>query len=429
MRLVLAAILAAASTAAFADAVTYRGTLNAIPIVVEVSEPAETATRELMGRYFYLAKGIDIPLQATSVSATRLTLAEEAPCEGDSCDVDPNGLIQEPPPAAIWTLDVADSGARLSGTWTPAGGKALPIQLERIGTRPYIAYDPPRPADLADFSLFVLSGEGPLMRETSPYDFLKMDVPVTHSSETRWDKVAFDYVTDPRTLFAYPRTTDLGGTPLSLANDLLQQRDWGMRLAALNCRSQVYPSMTLGGPVPIDGGTLGGFDEEQIEVHYLSPQLISFSESGSLWCGNAYPENHYHPFNIDIATGRPIDLSRLFKGWIARDYASGELIDIETARADPTHYGWGADETLAAFVAAKAPSLGDAQTDEDCEYPGIIAEHLTISFTMPDHVVFGLDGLPHAAQACAQDLYEAPIAALKDLLLPEVNTYFPGTLD
>lgn len=426
MRLALAAALCLLASPVFADAVTYRGDLNGTAIVLELSEPAEAATAELVGRYFYQSQGIDIPLHAGAVAAGRLELSEEAACEGDDCEVEPNGLITPRVPAAIWTLDIADNGARLTGSWGPEGSKVVPVNLERTGTRAFVPYDPTSPADLAEYSLYLLGGEGPLTRDSSPYDFLKVHGPVTHSGKTRWGNVEFDYVTDPRTLFAYPRITDTGSGARSPANDYLEQRDWGMRLAALNCRSQIYLGMTMGGNIPPDAGSLGGFDEEVIDVGYLSETLLSFTESGSLFCGNAYPENHFHPFNIDVATGQPIDLSRLFKGWVASNFATGEPIDLDTARADPEGYHWGADKALADFIIARHPSMGDAETDEECGYPDLVRTNLSIRFAMPDHVIFGLDGLPHVMGACADDLYEAPIGEIRELLLPEASRYFPA---
>jgi hypothetical protein len=429
MRFALAAALCLLASPALAEAVTYRGDLNGLAIVLELSEPAEAATPELVGRYFYQSEGVDIPLHARAVASGHLELAEEAACEGDDCEIEPNGLITPRVPTAIWSLDIAGNGARLTGTWGPEGSKLVPITLERTGTRPFVPYDPPSPADLAEYSLYLLGGEGPPTRDSSPYDFLKVHGPVSHSGKTRWGNVEFDYVTDPRTLFAYPRITDTGSGARAPANDFLEQRDWGMRLAALNCRSQIYLGMSMGGQVPIEGGSLGGFDEEVIEVHYLSPKLLSFTESGSLFCGNAHPYNHATPFNIDVQTGQPIDLSRVFKGWIASDFASGETIDIETARADPGNYHWGADLALADFIIAQHPSLGSAEIDEECGYPDLVRTNLSIRFAMPDQVIFGLDDLPHVLGACAQDLYDAPIGELRDLLLPEANTYFPGVMD
>jgi hypothetical protein len=428
MRSTIATALTLLASPAMADAVTYRGDLDGTAIVLELSEPAETTTAELVGRYFYETKGIDIPLRVERPTPGFLTLTEESPCGETDCEIDQSGLIRERPAAATWSLKIEANGASLVGSWTGADRPARPLSLARVGTRPFVPYDPPSPADLAEFSLYVLSGER-LNEQTSPYDFIKMSGPVARSDATRWGAAAFDYVSDPRTLFRYPRVTDLGGVPTASVNAYLEQRDWGMRLAALNCRSQIYPSMTSGGEVPPDGGSLGGFDEETIAVQYLSPTLLTFTESGSLFCGSAYPENHYHAFNIDIATGKPLDLSRLFKGWVARDFATNEIIDLDTARQDPTNYSWGPDQALADYIIAKAPSLGDTETDEQCGYPDLVRTNLTIAFRMPDHVVFGLDGLPHVIQACAQDLYEAPIGELKGLLLAEANTYFPALAD
>ncbi|MEO6396632.1 MAG: hypothetical protein ABIO40_12075 [Devosia sp.] len=428
MRLALLAAAIILASPAFADAVTYRGDLNAIPIVVEFSEPPESAAAGVFGRYFYVTEGIDIPLSTRNVTDGQIELLEESPCDPEECEIDQSGLIVEREPAAIWALTTADDGATLSGTWGPTGSNLLPIHLERTGTRPFVSNDPPSPADLAEFGTYLLGGIDVLTPETSPYDFLKVDVPVTHSDRSRWGNVEFEYVTDSRTLFQYPRVTDLGGADITPVNAILEQRDWAMRLAALNCKAQIFPSMAPGGQVPPDGGTLGGFDEEQIVVDYLSPQLLSFTESGSLFCGNAYPENHAHSFNIDVATGQPVDPSLLVKGFVARDFMSSEIVDLETARQDPASYNWGADEDLAGFILSRASLSTDDGFTEECGYEKLVRNNLAIGFRQPDQIVFRLDGLPHAIQACAEDLLVLPVAELKDHMLPGANRYFPGLL-
>lgn len=70
--------------------------------------------------------------------------------------------------------------------------------------------------------------------------------------------------------------------------------------------------------------------------------------------------------------------------------------------------------------------MGDAETDEECGYPDLVRTNLSIRFAMPDHVIFGLDGLPHVMGACADDLYEAPIGELTGTPPPRGIALFPS---
>jgi hypothetical protein len=182
--------------------------------------------------------------------------------------------------------------------------------------------------------------------------------------------------------------------------------------------------MTYGGTVPFDAGTLGGYDEENYEVTYLSPTLFGWSEAGSLWCGGAHPYNHWNTYTLDLRTGELLDLSRIFGGWVARAYGEETVADIEAARASPGDYAWGPDEALTAFVLAGASQAADPESD--CSIAELIGENLHISFKDGDIAVFSLEGLPHVVTACGGPILEMPLAELKPFLTPEAAEYFPS---
>src|ERR1700748_1173312 len=101
--LVALAALSVASPA-LADAVTYQGTLGKTQIVVELSAPVGAPSGKLVGRYFYTAKGIDIPLDAVSAKAGKADLAEEKPCTDDTCTADGGDNPKPPPLGGKWHL-------------------------------------------------------------------------------------------------------------------------------------------------------------------------------------------------------------------------------------------------------------------------------------------------------------------------------------
>lgn len=382
MKFATAALFALIATPALADAVTYEGTLGPSRIVLELSAPIEKAEAPLAGRYFYRTIGGDIPLHGLAVAPGNLELAEELPCTEKLCAVAFEGGTMDPPLGAHWTL-TSDSGKTITGTWGD-GTKSLPIALELVGSRPLPDFDG-APLSLAAVALdFTYSGAD-LSLAATPYEFLKMETgSATTAPETSVDGGAYTYVTDPRTKFAYPRIVRLDGADPAAANAYLEHRHWDMNMEALSCVARQYLGFGWGPWVAYAAGGLANYDAEVIEVTYLSPTLMSFTESGSTFCGGAHPYNHHAFTTLDIKTGEYLDIDRIFAA---------------------------STEELAAFVIAHR--VPDSAYEAECGYDELIPMNLTISFKQGDRVLFALDDLPHAIQACGDDLYEAPIGELR----------------
>jgi len=428
--LALAALVAAWPALAHADATTYQGTLGDKQIVVEFSDAPDPKNAELFGRYFYVDQGGDIPLHAIKAQRGRLGLAEEVPCSEDknNCPHAQDDEPTDPPLGAKWELELSDDGETLDGDFK-LSGRNVPVHLELYGTR---AFDPSGGMmTLGDFAMGLWYAGTILTRETSPYDYLKVTgVKLVEGEPIDMTGGSFRYVTDPRTKFQFPRIVNLAEGDPAAANAYLERRHWMMSLDALYCVSQQYQGFGWRG-FTSDAGTLGWWDEESVEVHYLTPTVMTWTEGGSLSCGYAHPNNHYDYFNLDVKTGERIDMSRIFKGWIAKDW-DGNVVELDIARAAPRDYQWGPDEELLAFVNAHRPSneeLGFTGGEDDCPIDDLIASNLAISFKGDDIVHFGMDGVEYAVFACATDLYDAPITDLKDLLTPEAAEYFPALKD
>ena len=430
IRTVAALALGIAGSPAFADAVTYSGTIGDLPVVVEFSEDPVAGGADVFGRYFYVDKGIDIPLHAAPASRSKLGFVEEVPCAEalNNCPHAQDETPSKPPLGATWELEPARDGKTLTGKFT-INGRNRPVELTPAGTRPF---DPSGGMiSLTDFASGLFWQGTTLTPETSPYDYLKVtSVELTESDPVRNDRASYRYVTDPRTKFQYPRILDLGGYDIAPANAWLEQRHWKMSLDALWCMAQVYQGFGWNG-YNYGAGTLGYWDEELVEVHYLSAEVMSWTESGSLSCGGAHPYNHREFYNLDTVDGTPLDLSRIFRGWVAKDY-EGNIVDLEIARAAPGDYQWGPDDELLAFVnehRASNEELGFTGELSDCPIDEMIPQYLAIGFTGDDRVLFSMDGMPHVSAACGSDLYEAPILELTHLLTPEAETYFPVLAD
>lgn len=429
--LAAATLLVAFSAPAFADAVTYRGTIGKIDVVVELSGEVEKPDGEIYGRYFYPRKGIDIPLQPIEHSAGHLVVREEKPCTVDTCVMDENNTVPEPPLGATWEL-VTKDGETLTGTWSE-GGKPLPVELNRVGSRIVSLSDGSLtgPQALADAAISSGWNGIPLDLANAPYDTMKFSmVPLEESAATDWSGSQFRYVTDPRTKFAYPRIVALAdGGDIEPTNMYLQNRHWGMEAEALDCSAKQYAGMGWNEFIADSVGGLGDYDYETVEVAYLSPTVMSWTESGSIWCGGAHPYNHHEFFNLDVATGTPLDLSRIFRGWIAREYGGSDPVDLDTARANPTAYEWGPNDSLVEFVKAHRVKVDDEAFEADCGIDELITSNLKISFKDGERVLFTLGGLPNVIVACgSEDLYETDIKTMWDLLFltDEARDYFPS---
>jgi hypothetical protein len=429
MKYAAALALILVPSSAFAEAVTYQGTIGDLPIVVEFSEPPHAGNADIFGRYFYVDKGVDIPLHAAPAARSRFGLVEEVPCseEANNCPNAQGETPSNPPLGAKWQLEVSDDGFEIGGTFS-AGGRNLPVDLERVGTR---EFDPAGGLmTLTDFASSLFYSGAVLTPETSPYDFLKVSsADLAEGDIIEMQGGAFRFVSDPRTKFQFPRIVELAGDSHAI-NQYLEQRHWTMSLDALWCVAQQYQGFGWNG-YNYDAGTLGYWDEEQVDVHYLSSTLMTWTEGGSLSCGGAHPYNHYEFYNLDMKAAAPLDLSRIFKGWVARNY-DGDLVDLDEARANPGEYVWGPDEKLLAFVNANRASnedLGFTGDLSECPIDEMIARNMAIGFKGDDIVRFSIDGLPHVAAACATDLYEAPVTELRDLLTAEAAEYFPALAD
>lgn len=414
-----AALLLASALPAFADAVTYKGTIGRLAVVMELSDAFGAAG--VYGRYFYPRQGIDIPLQAGETSGT---LREELPCSVETCtELDDYGAALAPLLGATWTLAASAGGDALTGTWRE-NGKTLPVTLTRVGARYHDGALDPGPAGLAAAALRILWSGAAIGPDTLPYDDLKMQVALEEGPVTRWKDSSFRYVTDPRTKFAFPRIVTLAEGSPEAANRSLAQRHWAMNADALNCASTVYPGMGWNQYLGAAGG-LGDWDQEQVTVDYLSPTVLSWTESGSLWCGGAHPYNHNNILNLDVEAGAPLDLSRIFTFWVPMQ--GGAVVeDLDAARENPDDYVWGPEPAFVDFLREKRVRSSDPGYEADCEIDTLIPDYLAIGFREGDRVLFTLGTLPHAIQACADDLYEAPIGELMEWLAPTAAAYFPS---
>lgn len=397
LRTVLLALSASLCAApVIADPVTFSGKLGNLDIVVELTaDPAEHAG-DIAGRYFYRSRGVDIPLRVRGRDGHVLELAEEEPCNAEKC-----GEGEPPPVGAVWRLRSGPDG-RLSGTWK--GARELDLALVREGRRSEAAA-PKTPLDLFGHSEGIWINEHAITMASAPYDRLRVDVAMTMSDPLGWEDAKFNFATDPRIGYASPRIAAIAGGSPERANAALEQRHWRYSLSAFTCASLQYAGFTrYGVDWATETGSFGGWDTDAwSEVVALTPKLMTWTESGSRYCGGAHPYNYYNAYTMDVAAGEILSLGDMFRG----------------AGAD------GPGEALAAFVrdnrTRPQPGGFDAEHEEECGIDDLIAEYLSARLGRDGddlRIVFALERLPHAINACADDLLEIPAAQARGLVTP-----------
>lgn len=404
----LACVLFGLVTAALAEPVTYAGKIGQTDIVVEFTSDPSAPDGPLAGRYFYRSKGVDIPLQARPLKGRRFELAEEEACGPEKC-----GEGRAAPVAAIWRLVSADKGKTLEGTWN--GKKTRPLKLTRIAEREQTEPPASSPLDLYSFTDSIFFNDAPITMEASPYDYLRLDFalrtddPKTGDPQTGetngWPDAAYSYVVDPRTRFTVPRIVKLsGGAPVEAANALLENRHRHASLGALSCAALRYAGFHEDSPIDsMDDGSLGGYEDSTSEVSSLTPQLMSWRESGTLFCGGAHPTIYSDTYVMDVHRGVLLGLQDMFSDTVDGKPGPSLIAFIAQRRKKPT------DQTQIDF-------------ETECGTDDLITEYLAASLWRDgdkEVLLFGLQGLPYAIQACGDGVLDLPVSEARDLFKPE----------
>lgn len=390
LALPLTALLAAAATPALADAISYTGHLGKLQIILEITTAGGDTPQ--VGRYAYLSKGVDIPLHVTADGAG-LRLREESPCTEALCRTAGGDLATEAPIGAEWQLSGVAGDQQLDGTWRDLkSGKSFKIDLTRAGRRPQGdgSYDP-----FEALTGFALEGGA---AATPKYDVMKMDYPFKRGEATAFGDGVIRMDIDPRNGLDYPVIVSLpGGDPTALNAYLARQRVQA-EMPAFSCGATAYLGLGWSGS-PSDGSD--GFEGNwSIQLEHLSPRLMGFSESGSYFCGGAYPNNFTEERLLDARTGTAIVAEHLLAGW-RDDAPTPELVAYVNEHRDRS----------------------DSERETDCGLNDLVATNLGVYFRQHS-LVFPLKGLPHVIFACTDDILEIPLKDARPLLTDAGAAYF-----
>lgn len=430
-----AAILLALSlaTPALGDEVrTFMGELNGREILVELTD---AKSGPVVGRYTFKDTGGDVPLLAVSQEGNAFTLHEEAPCNETTCKTDDEGKAVDPPLAAVWELTYDPEEYIATGTRTALGGKAKPVDLtlEVLAWRDLDSSETLTAYGLHDRSAALgFYEEAALDWSAAPYEMSLLEIEFDEGPEQRLGEASFRDVTDPRTKFAFPRVTAFAdGAPVDKVNAILSERHGRMNLSAFDCLAFRYASYGKGEYMMGTGGTLGDYDGELVTLSYASPDLVSWVQSGSLWCNGAHPYNHIDSYNYDVESGEPLDLAKVFSAWVPREWGAtvDQVVDADAAAANPDAFFWGPSADLVTYVRDNVPKdLFDEELAGECLTDQAIIEQLDIRFEAGDAVMFTLSGFPHVISVCNGDLFSVGLDELKPFLSKGIEEYFPGVL-
>jgi len=403
----LALLAHAGNPAHAAPRVVYTGTLQgAGDVVMELdSKPADNGM--LTGRYFYPKHGVDIPLKGTPQALIEPKTFQALADAGTDPESDEPAAIA----AATWQGN-RDAGG-YQGRWTDARtGKQRSFTLRRVAE-----YDPDAsaPGSVQAVTTAISGGVGSgidanvgINDRTAPYETLKLAghaVPVGKDSGD--GAVAYRMWRDPRTKFTYPRLSRHPDPQvLDRVNGLLEQRHWQMNLAALACMASAY---TDGNPA---AGTLGSYDDEAVTVQWLSKALMTVTESGSLYCGGAHPDNHFEPYTFDLLRGEYLDWNRIFDAYV------------------PGADGWRKESPtlLALMEKARAPlpaanTKGATEDDSLESCSDVWPSYLALGTESPGVLTLSISGIGHAMGVCLGTHVTVPFKDLAPYLAPGGQAY------
>lgn len=394
--LALAVLSLSATQAAATPRTVYAGTLQgAGDIVLELDTDA-AANGELTGRYFYAKRGVDIPLQGTSEA-----LFEPKPRQGGTSASKPADQT------ASWQGTRDADGYR--GLWTDVHtGKQRRFDLKQVAQYDTAQLEKDRKqARASQVNLGDVDVQAGINTVRAPYETLKLAghaQPV--GKEIGHGVVAYRMWRDPRTKFTYPRLTrHPDAQVLQRTNYLLEQRHWQKSLGALDCMASAYTSGNPG------AGTLGGFDEEAVNVTWLSGALMTVTESGSLDCGGAHPYNHFEPYTFDLLRGEYLDWNRVFDAYV------------------PGKRSFGGEKSAALLglvqqavkAGTEAPQSEDHPNLEDCA--DLWPDYLALGVQAPGALSLSVSGVGHSAGACLGTHASLPFKALAPYLKPGGQAY------
>ncbi len=258
----------------------FSGTLGTSRILVELTDPLDEkqgVSKRETSRYSYLPKARDLNLMLKS-SSGELRFEETLlqPYQYTSADQTDKKV------SGTWVLSV--KGAAATGKWTsPDGKQHLPIQLSRV-------------QNLADDNPFPDSN---IWSATYNAEWLKLVTIAPVGKPKTFGTVEVDMMKDSVFGIEHPVLSKFPDAGRKEANN-------AALTAAFKSEIAEYRDCKNGVPIDWEEDPETSGPDFAYTVDYATPDLLSFTIAGSVFCGGAHPSNYVTPVTYDLSTSEQI---------------------------------------------------------------------------------------------------------------------------
>jgi hypothetical protein len=258
----------------------FSGTLGKSQVLVELTEPLddmEGETKREASRYSYLPKTRDLNLMLKSKSGDLRFEETLLPHYQYS-----SPEVIDKKVTGTWVLSV--KGASATGEWTsPDGKKRLPIKLSRV---PNLPADNPFP-------------NSNIWTATYNAEWLKHVTIAPFGKPQNFGAVGVDMMKDSAFGIEHPMLSNFpDAARKQAANTVLT--------AAFKTEIAQYRDCKNGVPIDWVDDAQPSEPEFAYTVDYATPNLLSFTIGGSVFCGGAHPANYVTPVTYDLSTAEQI---------------------------------------------------------------------------------------------------------------------------
>ncbi|MCG7372818.1 hypothetical protein MHL40_09030 [Pseudomonas luteola] len=346
-----AALLLAAGSA-MAEPELLQGTVGQAKVLVELDLAKPD---EVTGRYFYQKYHTDIALDGALDKQRTLRLSENRP------------FFSTKSVPMQWTLKQGANG-RWTGRWA-SKGKTLDISLSPV------ALPPARPDDLPALDE---------LRRTSPYEYLRLKgLSLKKDRQDTFMGYGLQWWVEPVSrirlfqLVSSPTAMDL-----SAANRTLQNRQWQEVNSYFGCLSGARDRETE-------------FDQT-VKPVFINDSVLSVSLFTSYDCGGAHPDFGDAPLNMELATGKILELEDVF--WLGK----GPSIHYERGMDNLEAYSNYREQLFAPWVVDQFKRLYPELMNDDpneCNYQDPSVWQFSVWYFEPRGIYLG-PTFARAARSC-----------------------------
>ena len=299
----------------------FEGTIGNAPIVFEFSIDQSKA---VTGRYFYRKHSMDIALDGTQLGNGDIQL-------GENQDYDDHSKID---------MILHPNHQGWQGEWTghdPKQKKNLAIQLKPVQSTQKPNY--------------------PLSSTSTDYDQIRLaGLSLQKNALTRFGKYSLQWWKEPVSQISFFRITS--GYPkdtMTRINAALTTRQWQEVNSFFECQ--------------FDGARrMGGEYEQTVTPHFMNDKVFSTSVDTSYYCGGAHPDFGDSPINIEVKTGKELNLEDVL--WLSK--TPPDIALKHEANGDRRNFDY-ESKNLAPWISKTMTKLypqdvGSDNKDDECDY-------------------------------------------------------------